>query len=461
MSANPSNVHDQNAPSRMSAPALYLPRQGALGAMVKLYGISLTALVIVLGYVYLFVVKPLRTNHELASLVEYPSRKEIAADMSSAFNLTDQLFQPPLHTHGRYILDSNGARVKLASVNWYGASDEIFIPGGLDVRLRQDIATTIRRLGFNSVRLPYSDEMVRKNPLIAPHMLAANPDLIGSRALDVYHAVVAALTAAGLAVVINNHITQARWCCDANLCDTTWSNDYLGPLCTVRQTEDEWVENWETIMRPHVRNRLVIGADLRNEVRSPLGRFKWYSWATAAEKVAGRLLHMQPNWLIVVEGVQSANDLSGARLRPIKLTVPNRLVYSAHVYAWSGWGQLSPYSKRSYESFAADMQKNWAYLLTENIAPVWIGEIGVPELPNQGDLHYWKNLIRFLKAYDADFGYWALNPRKPRDNELETYALVEVDWKTPKYDYRIHDMAGLARSCGDLTQQRLVTQEGL
>ena len=419
---------------------------GSFVAIMKLSGISLTALVISLGCVYLLVLKMLSYNRGLANLAEYPSRKEIAAKMPPASNTTKQLFQPPLHTQGRYILDSRGARVKLASVNWYGASDEQFIPGGLDVQHRQDIATTIRRMGFNSVRLPYADEMVRKNPLIAPHLLAANADLVGSMALDVYHAVVEALTDAGLAVIINNHITRARWCCDGNLCDASWSNDYLGSVCTVSQTEDEWIENWEIIMRPHVRNPFVVGADLRNEIRSPLGRYKWYTWATAAEKAAGRLLHMQPDWLIIVEGVQSANDVSGARLRPIELTVPNRLVYSAHVYGWSGWGQLSPYWKRSYESFAADMQHNWAYLLTQDIAPVWIGEIGVPEVPNHGDLHYWRNLIRYLKECDADFGYWAINPRKPRENELETYALVEDDWKTLKYDYRIHDLASLAGS---------------
>ena len=102
------------------------------------------------------------------------------------------------------------------------------------------------------------------------------------------------------------------------------------------------------------------------------------------------------------------------------------------------------------------MHHNWGYLLDEDIAPVWIGEIGVPALPSQGDLHYWKILMRYLKDSDADFGYWAINPRKPRENELETYALVEDDWKTLKYDYRIHDMAGLARSCAKAPQKRLV-----
>lgn len=42
-------------------------------------------------------------------------------------------FHPPLRTQGRYIVNSRDERVKLASVNWYGGSDLLFIPGGLDV----------------------------------------------------------------------------------------------------------------------------------------------------------------------------------------------------------------------------------------------------------------------------------------------------------------------------------------
>jgi endoglucanase len=373
----------------------------------------------------------------------YPDRKHIFANLPQPANDSTALFQPPLYTRGRYIIDSNGDRFKLASINWYGASDELFIPGGLDVQHRQTIGMTIRHLGFNSVRLPYADEMVRKNPSIPPELLSANPDLAGSTALDVFHAVVESLTDAGLAVIVNNHITQSRWCCDGNLCDTSWSNAYLGPLCRVRQTEDDWIENWETIMRPHSHNPFVIGADLRNEVRSPWGRLFWNSWATAAEKAAEKLLDIQPDWLIFVEGVSSANDISGARSRPVELTIPHRLVYSAHVYGWSGWGQLDPYSNRRYESFAEDMQRNWAYLLEEEIAPVWVGEFGAPDHPNKGDLHYWTNLIRYLEEVDADFGYWAINPRKPKGNEVESYSLVEDDWITPKYDYRIHDLTRL------------------
>ncbi|KAL2165513.1 hypothetical protein VTH06DRAFT_813, partial [Thermothelomyces fergusii] len=123
--------------------------------------------------------------------------------------LSSARYTLPLHTRGRDVVDAHGRRFRLASVNWYGASDELMVPGGLDVRHRREIARTVRRLGFNSVRLPYSDEMVATNPRVDARLVAANPDLAGARALDVYVAVAEALTAEGVAVVVNNHITSA------------------------------------------------------------------------------------------------------------------------------------------------------------------------------------------------------------------------------------------------------------
>ncbi|TQV97195.1 glycoside hydrolase family 5 protein [Cordyceps javanica] len=350
----------------------------------------------------------------------------------------------PLRTRGRYIVDAAGDRFKLLSVNWYGASDELFVPGGLEVRHRADIARTIRRMGFNSVRLPYADELVLRNPVIAPHLVMANPDLAGLRALDVFEAVVAALTDAGVAVIVNNHITTATWCCGANPCDAGWANDHLGGLCAIRQTEEGWVRNWEVLMGRFRANPLVIGVDLRNEVRGLWGTMPWARWAAAAEACGDRLLAMNPDWLVVVEGTESANDLSGARRRPVALSVPNRLVYSAHVYAWSGWGSWGGrFSQRSYRSFVGAMRRNWLYLLEQDVAPVWLGELGASRHPSRGAARYWQNLWRLLKSVDADFGYWAINPTKAYQSTVETYSLVEGDWATPVLDYRMKDMVEL------------------
>ncbi|KAF3768917.1 family 5 glycoside hydrolase [Cryphonectria parasitica EP155] len=353
----------------------------------------------------------------------------------------------PLRTRGRDIVDATGRRFKLASVNWYGASDELFVPGGLDVQHRRTIAQTIRRLGFNSVRLPYADELVISNPHILPHLLAANPDLAGLRALDVFEACVQALTDEGLAVIINNHITHATWCCGADPCDAGWANDHLGPLCRITQTEEDWIHHWEAVMARLVDNPRVIGADLRNEVRGVWGTMTWDRWARAAEAAGNRLLNMNRDWLIIVGGTESGNDLRGARDRPVVLDVADRLVYSAHVYSWSGWGSREGrFAKRPYPSFVRTMRENWAYLVEDDMAPVWIGEFGAPHQPGAGDANYWGNLMRFLKATDADFGYWAINPRKPKDNAREGYSLVEDDWVTAVLDYRMKDMGELMRA---------------
>ncbi|KFY03078.1 hypothetical protein O988_01716 [Pseudogymnoascus sp. VKM F-3808] len=190
----------------------------------------------------------------------------------------------PLRTSGRHILDADDNPVRLASVNWYGGSDELFVPSGLDIKHRSTIAATIRKLGFNSVRLPYSDEMVVTNPLIPPHLLAANRDLLDLRALDVFEAVVDALTKEGLAVIVNNHITHATWCCGANPCDGLWYNMHLpASACRIRQSESGWIDNWVTVMTPHIDNPLVIGADLRNEVRALWGTMSWERGIGVAE----------------------------------------------------------------------------------------------------------------------------------------------------------------------------------
>lgn len=350
----------------------------------------------------------------------------------------------PLRASGRDVVDTTGRRFKLSSINWYGASDELFLPGGLDVQHRRTIAQTIRKLGFNSVRLPYADELVIRNPHVLPHLLTANPDLMGLRALDVLEACVEALTDEGIAVIINNHITHATWCCGADPCDAGWANDHLGPLCRITQTEEEWIQHWETAMARFVGNPRVIGADLRNEVRGVWGTMPWDRWATAAERAGNRLLKLNPDWLIIVGGTESGNDLSGVRDRPVVLDIPDRVVYSAHVYAWSGWGSREGrFSKRTYPSFMRTMRDNWAYLVEDGTAPVWVGEFGAPQHPGTGDINYWSNLMRFLKTIDADFGYWALNPRKPKDNAKESYSLVEDDWITPVLDYRLHDMTEL------------------
>ena len=64
------------------------------------------------------------------------------------------------------IVDSQGVRVKMACVNWYGAHMEGHVVNGLDRQLVSSIANTIKEIGFNCVRLPFSLEQYYENPYI-------------------------------------------------------------------------------------------------------------------------------------------------------------------------------------------------------------------------------------------------------------------------------------------------------
>ncbi|PKS07930.1 hypothetical protein jhhlp_006540 [Lomentospora prolificans] len=445
-------------PWSKSRPSLSLPaHQGDEVVTKPTKGWRKMAILIAVAVALFFVlIYRLRASQWALSVPWIPDPASLAFTKENRLPPASDLAPPissyslPLSTQGRDIVDARGKRVKLASVNWYGASDELFVSGGLDVKHRDEIARLIRKLGFNSVRLPYSDELVIENPVVRDEDVAANPDLIGKTALDVFTATVKSLTKEGVAVIVNNHITRASWCDGFDLCDAAWSNDHLGPFCKVRQTEEEWIQHWETIMEPLVSDPYVIGVDLRNEVRGLWGTMSWAKWAAAAEKCGDRLLAMNPDWLVVVGGISSGNDLSGAATRPVRLSVArDRVVYSSHSYSWSGWGEpwKGMYAKRNYESFVSTVRRHWGYLLENDIAPVWVGEFGAPGRPGVGDARYWRHLVRYLTALDADFGYWALNPRKVglSGSKEETYGLVREDWETPVLDYRMKDMIGLMK----------------
>src|ERR1700744_3419195 len=72
--------------------------------------------------------------------------------------------EPPLHTNGHDILDRAGHRVRLTSVNWYGFDQQEFVVGGLDHAPLATIVKEIADLGVNSVRLPWANETLERNP---------------------------------------------------------------------------------------------------------------------------------------------------------------------------------------------------------------------------------------------------------------------------------------------------------
>ena len=85
---------------------------------------------------------------------------------------------------------------------------ENLVVNGLDVQPMRNIAAKIAELGFNCVRLPFALDTYFIDPLIPDASIAANPDLFGKSAMEIFDATVQALTDQELIVLLNNHVRK-------------------------------------------------------------------------------------------------------------------------------------------------------------------------------------------------------------------------------------------------------------
>jgi endoglucanase len=357
----------------------------------------------------------------------------------------------PLSTRGRYIVDARGDRFKLKSGNWHGASgtwngqgditdpanhhageksDQM--PLGLDRASLDSIISGFAELGLNSIRLPFSNEMIHDSRTVPDASVAANPELRGKTPLQVYDTVVQRLTARGFAVILNNHTTTSRWCCGVD------GNERWNTGQTARQWEDDWV----FMARRYAGNKRVVGADLYNEVRrNVLDDPNWgwgdqHDWQRAAQLAGDRiLLEANPDLLIIIEGINwtgiPADGLPHGRptLEPARtlshtLVDSGKLVYSAHFYGYTGPNHTGAtgsgethdprYQDLSPEELRQVLYRQAFYVAAETgrhfTAPVWISEFGVGGRDNTDPKSraWFGTFVDYLVQTDADFAYWPL-----------------------------------------------------
>ena len=333
--------------------------------------------------------------------------------------------RPPLQTSGYEILDAAGRRVRLTSVNWYGFDQKEFVPGGLDVAPVQVIIEQIRAISVNSVRLPWANETLEKNPVVPDYAVKANPKLKGKHALDVMDAVIAALARAKIMVILDNHMSRADWCCKDDDDNGLWYN--------AEYPEEKWLADWRAIVRRYKKERWVIGADLRNELRSgaqwggPDPRLDWHA---AAERGGNAVLAENPDLLIMVEGPQYSTDFTAFATLPLVLKVAQRVVYSPHAYSFSG----HPF--KNYEELRQVYDARAGFLLhAEPAIPLWVGEFGTCQTLDCGDNSQWfRWFVEYLREKDLSWSYWPLNGTQSsgvsrKYGEVETYGLLAPDYR--------------------------------
>ncbi len=351
----------------------------------------------------------------------------------------------PLHTSGRWIVDANGNRVRLKAFNWYGAEGPDGVVGGLAYQSLGSIAAELRGWGFNAVRLQWSNQIYETNPVVGSSLVAANPNLAGMHALDILDQVVSTLAANHLMVILDNHVSDAIWCCSNSDGDGLWYN--------TTYPETSWIHDWQGMVSRYASQPDVIGVDLRNEPRcatlngttlcATWGGPAATNWPAAAERAGNAVLSVNPNLLVFVEGVNYAGDLSGVATLPVTLNQPNRVVYEAHNYGFFYSGN----PLISYNDWVSRITPAWGYLVTgANPQPLWLGEFGTCNTSDScvtsasnSELGFWFQIItRYIQLNSLDWGYWPANgtdsdyPNAGRVyGELENYGIFNTMWNGP------------------------------
>jgi endoglucanase len=357
------------------------------------------------------------------------------------------------HTSGSQIIDNAGKAIRISGINWYGFETTDEVVHGLYSQDYHTILTDIHQLGYNTIRLPFSNQMV-ESPIVPSDISYSNAsgpinsDLRGLNSLQIMDKVIRAAGSAGLHVILDNHRSEAGNSAESN-----------GLWYTGTYAESNWIADWKNLVARYASytdasgNPVVIGVDLRNEPHNATsGGACWtgdgnaggcplsnsaHNWPGAAQRAGNAILGVNPNLLIFVEGVDEySNDwgwwggnLEGAQANPVTLNVAHRLVYSAHDYGPTEYGQSWFNANTTAFSLDSVWTRFWAYLSINNVAPVWLGEFGTinsssdVESSSPGSQGQWfSSLMSFLGNHpNIDWTYWALNGE-------DRYALLDSSY---------------------------------
>jgi endoglucanase len=397
------------------------------------------------------------------------------------------------HTSGNQILDSsNPAKsVRISGVNWYGFETTDGVVHGLASQDYKSILATVKGLGYNTVRLPYANQIV-ETPIIPSTISYSGPagpinsDLKGLNSLQIMDKIISEAGALGLKVILDNHRSESGNSAEAN-----------GLWYTSTYPESSWIADWKTLVARYSGytdasgNPTVIGVDLRNEPHNATsGGSCWtgdssvggcpasdtlHNWPAAAGRGAAAVLAVNSKLLIFVEGVDCYNgdcdfwggNLEGAKNYPVPMPIAQRLVGSAHDYGPKEYQQVWFNSNTTPQSLEAVWTKYWAYLSIDGYAPVWVGEFGTTNDPASAEStvagsegQWFSSLVTFLgNQPNINWTYWALNgednyglldstydatPPSSLKQQLLSSIQAKVEVKTPVCEALASVPAGLA-----------------
>jgi endoglucanase len=328
-----------------------------------------------------------------------------------------------LRIQGSHIVDAGGSPVRLTGVNWFGFETPSYAPHGLGQRAMGAVLDQVKALGFNVLRVPFCSQLFDAGSTPNGIDLARNPELAGKTGPQVLDLLIAAAGERGLRVILDRHRP------DSGAQSALWY--------TPAYSEDRWIQDWVMLAQKYRANPTVVAFDLHNE---PHAQATWgdgnhdTDWRLAAQRAGDAILAVDPDALIIVEGIEVVasnyywwgGNLAAAVTRPVELSAPDHVIYSPHEYPASLYAQPW-FSAPDYPAnLPALWDATWGNLAAT--APVLVGEFGT-KLATDVDRKWLDSLTHYIAARGMSFTFWSLNP-----DSGDTGGILADDWITVHQD---------------------------
>lgn len=337
-----------------------------------------------------------------------------------------------LSVSGNKLFDSEGKEVRLTGVNWFGFETSLYSPHGIWTRDMKSVLRQIKDLGFNTIRVPWCNEMLNPGSTININSFGTDPytgispmneeESKLTTPIELMDAMVQWCQDNDIKIVLDNHSRAA----DGFLNEALWYTNVY--------SENRWINDWIFIAERYKDFSAVVAMDLNNEPHgSTWGNSNPATdWNKAAERCGNAILEVNPNVLIIVEGVGEfegnsywwGGQLMGARKYPIQLSNQNKLMYSAHEYGPEVFNQDWFGAANFPQNMPGIWQENFHYLYEEEISPIFAGEFGIRNQGAFGGTAYtwfteWMNFMGDIYSWT----FWTMNP-----NSGDTGGILKDDW---------------------------------
>ncbi|KAH8755637.1 cellulase family protein [Diaporthe sp. PMI_573] len=326
------------------------------------------------------------------------------------------------------------------------------IPEGLQYSSIADIVTKVKSIGMNSLRMGWAVEMIddildnggdvtihdalikslgpENGTKITTQIIQHNPIFTpNTTRLEVWDAVAAELDRQQINMIVNNHVSKAKWCCSVGDGNGWFGDTYFD------------VDKWKralNFMAEHMKKWPAATAiSLRNELRQTNNpavdaTYGWSVWYDQMTDAAAAIHAVNPDTLIIFSGLNYDHDLSvpvaGSTLNGTtdsrtfdlgSISYRNKFVWELHSYDNSETNYTKLQSEYYNRGFSAlDTSSSTT---AKTIAPVLLTEFGFA----QNGTDYPKTGSDYLTVYAQ-----ALKDFVTGDNRVAEAARIEgsIGW---------------------------------